>query len=261
MNQEIKKLENTYTRRFSAYEKSYREAVDAYTLFKESLLHQQQAQQQGLSSSVSASTPSPPPASSSASTPEPPSGTTAYSGSSGSGGKSFSTSGFRLDISSFTNSLSPSLTSLAEKTKSAEILNWVVSSATAASASAATAAAPGRSSPKLAKYETAGELATGALTRAEKNRRAARKAWLEYIVVAQRFVLKAQILFTKLQGMEESFVLLLQDHMRKMIVFESSALANQQYDIQMLFKVQTMACHLSPHHTTPAFSSSSLFLF
>ena len=75
------------------------------------------------------------------------------------------------------------------------------------------------------------------MIRAEKHRRAARKAWLEYVVVCQRYVLKAQILHTKMQGMQESFILLLQDHMRKMIVFESSTLANQQYDIQMLFKV------------------------
>lgn len=52
MNQEIKKLENVYTRRFSAYEKSYRDAFEAYTQFKESLLAQQ-------STSTSVSTKSP----------------------------------------------------------------------------------------------------------------------------------------------------------------------------------------------------------
>ena len=64
-----------------------------------------------------------------------------------------------------------------------------------------------------------------------------RKAWLDFVIVSQRYAVKTQILLTKLQGMQESFILILQDHLRKIVVVESSFLANQQYDIQMLFKV------------------------
>lgn len=75
------------------------------------------------------------------------------------------------------------------------------------------------------------------VAKAERQRLLARKSWLEYIITCQRNSLKAQILMTKLQAQLESVIVILQDHMRKMIVFESSSLANQQYDIQMLFKV------------------------
>mmetsp|Transcript_31516 Transcript_31516/g.32067 ORF Transcript_31516/g.32067 Transcript_31516/m.32067 type:complete len:191 (+) Transcript_31516:490-1062(+) len=37
--------------------------------------------------------------------------------------------------------------------------------------------------------------------------------------------------------MVETFLILMQDHLRKLVVFESSVIANQQYDLQMLFKV------------------------
>jgi hypothetical protein len=75
------------------------------------------------------------------------------------------------------------------------------------------------------------------LDKLEKCRVVARKAWLDFVIVSQRYAIKTQILLTKLQGMQESFILILQDHLRKIIVVESSFLANQQYDIQMLFKV------------------------
>lgn len=251
MSQEIKKLEGAYTWRFSVYEKSYRAAFDAHLLFKELLQQQQQQARQQQADALSSLSPS------SAPSPEPVSRNSRYSASisdppkpppspstSGIAGNSFSPSGFRLDMSSFTSSLPPSLTSLVEKSKKADILNWMVSSTSTTTTAATTS--PDKVSPKLARYETAGDVASRALTCAEINRRAARKAWLEYIVVAHRFVLKAQILMTRLQSMQESFVMLLQDHMCKMIVFESSALANQQYDIRMLFKVPHH--HITLHH-------------
>lgn len=44
-------------------------------------------------------------------------------------------------------------------------------------------------------------------------------------------------MLTDFQGCEEQLVSEAQDGMRKHVVFESSSLANQQYDLQMLFKV------------------------
>jgi hypothetical protein len=73
-----------------------------------------------------------------------------------------------------------------------------------------------------------------------------RRSWIEYVITSQRHSLRAQILITKLQALLESFVVVLQDHMRKMIVFESSSLANQQYDLNMLFKVGAPAELFSP---------------
>ncbi|CAN0527704.1 unnamed protein product, partial [Ectocarpus sp. 8 AP-2014] len=46
-----------------------------------------------------------------------------------------------------------------------------------------------------------------------------------------------QRVLTDFQGCEEQLVSEAQDGMRKHVVFESSSLANQQYDLQMLFKV------------------------
>lgn len=48
-----------------------------------------------------------------------------------------------------------------------------------------------------------------------------------------------QRVLTDFQGCEEQLVSEAQDGMRKHVVFESSSLANQQYDLQMLFKVTT----------------------
>lgn len=45
-------------------------------------------------------------------------------------------------------------------------------------------------------------------------------------------------MLTDFQGCEEQLVSEAQDGMRKHVVFESSSLANQQYDLQMLFKVR-----------------------
>lgn len=38
-----------------------------------------------------------------------------------------------------------------------------------------------------------------------------------------------------------------QDGLRKHVVFESSTLANQQYDLQMLFKVRRSSCSAATH--------------
>jgi len=199
MQQEIKHLEDKYKKKYFAYERAYKDAFQSYVEYRNA--------DSSLSSANSTNTPKRDtqtaslrtPSSSSASTP---------------------TSAF----SSFASSLSPSLNTLVEKTKGKDILNWVVTS---------TAHGTTRRADKNELYV----LATHALARAERARRMARKCWLEYVIISQRYCVKAQILYTKLQGMQESFVLIMQDHMRKMIVFESSSLANQQYDIQMLFKV------------------------
>ncbi|CAN0473343.1 unnamed protein product, partial [Discosporangium mesarthrocarpum] len=42
---------------------------------------------------------------------------------------------------------------------------------------------------------------------------------------------------TEFQSCEERLISEVQDGLRRHVVFESSALANQQYDLQMLFKV------------------------
>lgn len=51
-----------------------------------------------------------------------------------------------------------------------------------------------------------------------------------------------QRVLTDFQGCEEQLVSEAQDGMRKHVVFESSSLANQQYDLQMLFKVEMDEC-------------------
>lgn len=48
-------------------------------------------------------------------------------------------------------------------------------------------------------------------------------------------------MLTDFQGCEEQLVSEAQEGLRKHIVFESSSLANQQYDLQMLFKVKISA--------------------
>ncbi|CAN0061608.1 unnamed protein product, partial [Choristocarpus tenellus] len=46
-----------------------------------------------------------------------------------------------------------------------------------------------------------------------------------------------QEVLTEFQACEERLISEVQDGLRKQVVFESSSLANQQYDLQMLFKV------------------------
>ena len=132
-------------------------------------------------------------------------------------------------------SLTSSTNLLATKEKGKDWLNWAVASASGTPTGSRVQSSSAMSTP-LDKKSLC-ELTMKALQKLEKYRTEARQAWLEFIVLSQRYAIKTQILLTKLQGMQESFILILQDHLRKIIVVESSFLANQQYDIQMLFKV------------------------
>mmetsp|Transcript_22753 Transcript_22753/g.38506 ORF Transcript_22753/g.38506 Transcript_22753/m.38506 type:complete len:857 (-) Transcript_22753:412-2982(-) len=133
-------------------------------------------------------------------------------------------------------SLTSNTNLLATKEKGKDLLNWVVASASGTPTGTPVPPALTPSTPVVDKKELC-LLTMRSFEKLETCRVAARKAWLDYIVVSQRYAIKTQILLTKLQGMQESFILILQDHLRKIIVVESSFLANQQYDIQMLFKV------------------------
>ena len=125
---------------------------------------------------------------------------------------------------------------LATKEKGKGLLNWVVASASGTPTNTPIPPVLTPSTPVVDKMELCC-MTFRALNKLEACRLAARKSWLDFVVVSQRYAIKTQILLTKLQGMQESFILILQDHLRKIIVVESSFLANQQYDIQMLFKV------------------------
>ena len=72
---------------------------------------------------------------------------------------------------------------------------------------------------------------------AELARIQCRNEWIRLCVTSQKVAVRLQIIFTKLQGMVEIFVKMISESLRIVVVFESSALANIQYDIQMLFKV------------------------
>eukprot|EP01041_Mallomonas_annulata_P001408 gene1408-2706_t len=88
------------------------------------------------------------------------------------------------------------------------------------------------------------------LQSAERYRRKCEDHWNVLAKVTKKSALKLQMLLTKFQGMVETFLILIQDHLRKLVVFESSAIANQQYDLQMLFKVFENA---SPENDIRAF--------
>ncbi len=79
------------------------------------------------------------------------------------------------------------------------------------------------------------------LQQAELDRVECRSQWIRLSVTSQRLSIKLQVILARFQGTQEIFVRMLQDSIRKTVVVESSALANIQYDIQMLFKVQ-LAC-------------------
>ena len=61
--------------------------------------------------------------------------------------------------------------------------------------------------------------------------------WTQLCVTSQRLAVKIQVVLTKIQESQERFISIITDCLKKIIVFESSAIANIQYDIQMLFKV------------------------
>jgi hypothetical protein len=211
MQQEIKHLEENYRRRFLTFEKLYRDASVAVAQWKRKDGHRSLAvpsasdrKQANLPDTNSA---------------------TIFE----------ETNTF---LSSLTTSLPPSISSFTGSTKGKEILQWVVSSASSSSASASLVPLRGQDPQELLK------LVSAKVSKAEKQRLLVRRSWIEYVITSQRYSLKAQILITKQQALLESFVVLLQDHMRKMIVFESSSLANQQYDLNMLFKVSSSGVSL-----------------
>ncbi|CAM9937894.1 unnamed protein product, partial [Phaeothamnion confervicola] len=85
--------------------------------------------------------------------------------------------------------------------------------------------------------EALAEAAQTALEDAEAARSKCRVAWGVLCDVLAISVRELQHVLTDFQGMEERLVADLQDGLRKAVVFESSALANQQYDSQKLFQV------------------------
>lgn len=205
MQQEIKNLEESYKKRFHTYEKGYRDALSGV----EALRSMERVK---LNRKEDTLDPTPPPEEVRSHAPE---------------------SSQQVPLNTFINfatSLSPTITSLAGKTKGKEIIQWVVSS-TSSKPPAVTI--PPRVEQDRVEFQNAALLRLG---QADKQRLLARKAWIEYVITCQRYSIKVQVSMTKLQALLESVILVLQDHMRKMIVFESSSLANQQYDIQMLFK-------------------------
>lgn len=153
--------------------------------------------------------------------------------------------GLATTWNSLTSLALPSTTNLlATKERGKDWLNWAVASASGTptpvtSTPSASSVSSTISASKGTPLDRKGlcVMTMKSITKLEKYRVSTRKAWLEYVIVSQRYAIKTQILLTKLQGMQESFILILQDHLRKIVVVESSFLANQQYDIQMLFKV------------------------
>lgn len=92
----------------------------------------------------------------------------------------------------------------------------------------------------LAGWTESGDLRTAAvqqLQSAERSRRVCLDCWRQLLQSDRRVAIQIQILLTKFQGMVETFLILMQDHLRKLVILESSAIANLQYDLQMLFKV------------------------
>ncbi len=213
MQHELKNLEEMYKKRFFAFEKGYRDAVGALENWKSIEIENGQRTQQTFLDDSRA---------------EP--REVLNSSESMNMGQTAPMSTFI----SFASSLTPTITSLASKTKGKDILQWVVSST---STSGPSVIIPPRFQDPLELRH----IALSKLKKADKQRLLARKAWIEYVITCQRYSLKVQVSVTKLQSLLESFILVLQDHMRKMIVFESSSLANQQYDLQMLFKVRKHA--------------------
>lgn len=87
------------------------------------------------------------------------------------------------------------------------------------------------------KREALSEAAMVALRAAEEARRNCRCAWEALAAQVKVAMHELQGALNECQGVEETMVAELQDSLRKKAVFESSSLANEQYDIQMLFKV------------------------
>ncbi|CAM9281852.1 unnamed protein product [Ectocarpus sp. 6 AP-2014] len=81
------------------------------------------------------------------------------------------------------------------------------------------------------------ESAQAAADAAEEARKACLACWVALRSGVHSAVQEFQRVLTDFQGCEEQLVSEAQDGMRKHVVFESSSLANQQYDLQMLFKL------------------------
>jgi len=72
---------------------------------------------------------------------------------------------------------------------------------------------------------------------AEKMRLECIAVWEEYTKMEQQDAHQYQCILTHMQQIEEDYLKEVKDSLRKQLVLESSSLANQQYDVQMLFKV------------------------
>lgn len=81
------------------------------------------------------------------------------------------------------------------------------------------------------------------LQQAELARFKSRNKWNELCTASQRLGMRLQAMLNKYQSSQELFVQVMADHLKKIVVFESSTIANMQYDIQMLFKV-TIVLHV-----------------
>lgn len=85
--------------------------------------------------------------------------------------------------------------------------------------------------------------ATQNLLNAELARRACWDAWKEIAEMSHNGAIEYMHALADFQTLEEECINNMQDHLKKMTVFECSAVANQQYDLQMLFKVlESISC-------------------
>lgn len=82
------------------------------------------------------------------------------------------------------------------------------------------------------------DCALHALQTAEIDRFHCEGLWSELLQTSHRSAIQFQVILNKLQKSQENFVQVMSDSLKKIVVFESSSLANVQYDIQMLFKVR-----------------------
>ena len=78
--------------------------------------------------------------------------------------------------------------------------------------------------------------ATAQLEEAELHRLACRDRYADLSQTAQRAARKLQLLLNRYQLLEETCLDELQVLLRKAVVFESSCLANEQYEAQLIFK-------------------------
>ena len=94
-----------------------------------------------------------------------------------------------------------------------------------------------RCSPDKSDPEAIQKTALLSLQQAELYRYQCQSKWRELCITSQRMAIHLQVIVTKLQSSQELFLQVVSDLLKKIAVFESSTIANLQYDIQMLFKV------------------------